>query len=331
MKRDTYWDSLKFVLIALVVYGHIVVNYDDVRINKLMLNFVYLFHMPLFVFVSGRFSRIRDVRKYRKGIVRLVETYVVFQLLLSVFAWMQGGRWSWVSLLVEPNWLLWYLLALIWWRLAVMVLYYCKIPSSSPYLLVVSICIGLMSGFIPVSGTLALQRTLGFLPYFALGYVTASVDVRQYVKRIPILVAISVIVAVLIAFWKIDINFKPFLSHLLPYTVSGVSVTDALLVRCIILLLAMVIGAMVMRVVPARQILAKWGMKTMHIYIYHAFIVSLLVIAIRKDWLPNNELLLFAYTLGVIFMILLFARFRVSDYLLNPFTQWNDKIELGKK
>ena len=67
MKRDLYWDSLKFVLIFFVVYGHIIAHYSELsRINMATYNYIYLFHMPLFVFVSGRFSHIRDKQKYKK-------------------------------------------------------------------------------------------------------------------------------------------------------------------------------------------------------------------------------------------------------------------------
>ena len=50
MKRDIYWDSLKFVLIFLVVYGHIAPRYlEGSQFNMAIYNFIYMFHMPMFV------------------------------------------------------------------------------------------------------------------------------------------------------------------------------------------------------------------------------------------------------------------------------------------
>lgn len=59
--RDTYWDSLKFVLIFLVVLGHMIEPYiTSSKVILAVYNFIYLFHMPLFVFVSGRFSVMKE-------------------------------------------------------------------------------------------------------------------------------------------------------------------------------------------------------------------------------------------------------------------------------
>lgn len=82
IERDAYWDSLKFVLIFLVVLGHVLeINYPEGSLNRGLYNFIYMYHMPLFVFVSGYFSKIRNKDKYKKGIIRLFETYVIFQII----------------------------------------------------------------------------------------------------------------------------------------------------------------------------------------------------------------------------------------------------------
>lgn len=116
--RDLYWDSLKFILIFLVVLGHTLeINIPDGSVNRAIYNTIYLFHMPLFVFVSGRFSHIKDRDKYKKGILRLIETYVVFQIVYSlILPLLKGEELLWKYLIV-PNWIMWYLMCLIWWRL----------------------------------------------------------------------------------------------------------------------------------------------------------------------------------------------------------------------
>ena len=70
VERDNFWDSLKFLLIFFVVYGHMIETYaPDGYFNRAMYNFIYIFHMPFFMFISGRFSQIRDRAKYKKTIV----------------------------------------------------------------------------------------------------------------------------------------------------------------------------------------------------------------------------------------------------------------------
>lgn len=51
-ERTLYWDTLKGILIILVVFGHC-----GTAVGNNLLSVVYSFHMPLFVLVSGFFSR----------------------------------------------------------------------------------------------------------------------------------------------------------------------------------------------------------------------------------------------------------------------------------
>ena len=56
--RDTRFDTLKAVLIALVVFGHIIeplIKGDAVY--RSLYAAIYIFHMPLFVLIAGVFSK----------------------------------------------------------------------------------------------------------------------------------------------------------------------------------------------------------------------------------------------------------------------------------
>ena len=69
-ERDIYWDSLKYLLIVFVVWGHFTeINNPVGSINRVIFNFIYLFHMPLFVFVSGRFSHLKDKTNIAKALL----------------------------------------------------------------------------------------------------------------------------------------------------------------------------------------------------------------------------------------------------------------------
>lgn len=117
-ERDTFWDSLKFVLIFLVVYGHMLMpEYQSGNhINTALFNLIYFFHMPLFVFISGRFSQIKDNKKYGRSILRILETFIVLQILYSVLFYFQNDVLP-LDIIWKPQLHLWYLLALVWWRL----------------------------------------------------------------------------------------------------------------------------------------------------------------------------------------------------------------------
>lgn len=50
--RSPYWDTLKGLLILLVILGHC-----GTALSDGLLSVIYSFHMPLFVFISGYFSK----------------------------------------------------------------------------------------------------------------------------------------------------------------------------------------------------------------------------------------------------------------------------------
>lgn len=56
--RIALWDNLKFVLILLVVIGHFSKFFqNDSSIYRSVFLFIYAFHMPLFLFISGLFHK----------------------------------------------------------------------------------------------------------------------------------------------------------------------------------------------------------------------------------------------------------------------------------
>lgn len=55
--RDTKLDSLKFFLVCLVIIGHVVGPYKELMTNLILKDFIYLFHIPLFVYLSGYLSK----------------------------------------------------------------------------------------------------------------------------------------------------------------------------------------------------------------------------------------------------------------------------------
>ena len=59
-KRIALWDNLKFFLVTCVVVGHFADQFADISLayDSIFL-FIYSFHIPLFIFISGIF--------YKKG------------------------------------------------------------------------------------------------------------------------------------------------------------------------------------------------------------------------------------------------------------------------
>ena len=59
MKRDLRIDTIKGILIVCVVLGHVIGNFDASYLSQRVYDFIYMFHMPLFIFISGIFTHKR--------------------------------------------------------------------------------------------------------------------------------------------------------------------------------------------------------------------------------------------------------------------------------
>lgn len=57
-QRIALWDNLKFFLVTCVVIGHFADQFTDVSyVYDSIFLFIYSFHIPLFIFISGIFHK----------------------------------------------------------------------------------------------------------------------------------------------------------------------------------------------------------------------------------------------------------------------------------
>lgn len=282
--------------------------------------------MPLFIFVSGRFSHIHDKTKYKKGILKMLETYMVFQFVRSVLTIIRGGEMT-IYYLIIPQWTLWYLIALIYWRL---IIYYIPTNWLNYRKLTLFVCfsISLLSGFIPVGYPFVVQRTLAFLPFFMLGYYSIYFDVRAYINKIsPFLATIVLCTAFCLLYFTMNFNLRFVHECTLPYwTDNNLYTIYRFVARCIFIPSTIVLGVMVMRLVQTNKTLSKWGRITLFIYVYHSFAIKeFFVPLIYRNILPQNELLLIAYSIIIIIGLIYLSRFKLFNILLNPISYWKNR------
>ncbi len=168
--RDPWLDNARFILIALVVFGH--------SLEPLLgahpwladgYRFVYTFHMPAFAFLSGAVSHAEvDGKLLRSVTFRLLWPYLVFQGLYALAAmspaWPDGGPGS----ITTPYWLLWYLVSLACWRMLLPLFAHLRSP------LLIALAVAVVTGcFGDIGYYLSLSRTLVFFPLFLMGWLWA--------------------------------------------------------------------------------------------------------------------------------------------------------------
>ena len=112
--RDAYFDNAKALLIVSVVLGHTLSGMlGETRWMDSLYMFIYTFHMPAFIFVTGYYAKVlrtkKDWWKLTKSVVLpyfifqfLYTAYYIYVLDLSVtfnfFEHLRWGLWFLVSL-----------------------------------------------------------------------------------------------------------------------------------------------------------------------------------------------------------------------------------------
>ncbi len=270
--RSQKWDILKFLMIFLVVVGHVADYYTTFsETMRGVYLFIYVFHMPVFFFVSGLFSK-RTVDEKRKEKVFGFLIMYVFMKAVIFFAQLIAGNKPVFDLFSEGGFP-WYLLATAFSLIATMF-----VKEFSPkYVFAFSILVACFAGYSSDIGNfLCLSRFIVFYPFFYLGYVLDREKVESFCsgKAKKILSAVLILsLALLIVFKCDDIYWtRLLLTGRNPYSSLGDNSHFGFFFRLVYYIVASVIGFAVVTLAPQRTprgILAKLGRRTLSVYVFH--------------------------------------------------------------
>ena len=166
--RDPWFDNAKMLLVTLVVVGHSWTLLPQGTAVQLGYDWLYLWHMPAFVMVTGYLSRrfTYSWRNMRRLVTTVVVPYLLFEGLFAAFRVYVGGE-TLERLWLNPHWPLWYLVALFFWRLATPFFRRTALP------LTLAVGVSLVGGIAGIE-TLDLSRTTGILPFFVAGLLART-------------------------------------------------------------------------------------------------------------------------------------------------------------
>lgn len=168
--------------------------------------------MPLFVMISGYFSKHENITKLCHGIPKLLETYIVMCLVAIFFTHYKYE-------LKSPTMSEWYLLSLIFWRICAYIIN--KLKISNRIIITLSF-IGAFAAFFLLgkhSYTFAAMRTMLFLPYFIIGYFMTTDDLQSIrnKKNLWILMSLPFLITLVVA----SLYF-PRLIHVMEFNRDGI-------------------------------------------------------------------------------------------------------------
>ncbi|TMQ90460.1 hypothetical protein ETD83_35365, partial [Actinomadura soli] len=287
--RDAYFDNVKFFLIMLVVLGHFweVFRKDSGAANAAY-TVVYAFHMPLFVFVSGYFSRgfMRSTDKFRGIFPTLIVPFAIFNALYRLLTFLNVDDFQLLGAF-RPQYLMWFLVALVLWRLSAPLWSHLRYPVAT------AVALSLIAGSWSFNSDPTLCRAAGLLPFFVLGLTVGTgagaagggpgpVDAlrsRAWTRWAGASVLLAALPAAYV--WERG-TVVPKIEHGVRlwnrgYEQMGFGLLEGMSYRLLAMVFAVVLGAAFLAAVPrGRAWYTRLGTRTMYVYLLHGLVVQAL-------------------------------------------------------
>lgn len=258
----------------LVVIGHFAEsNVDKVVAYKWLFLFIYSFHMPLFIFVSGLFHKDNDITR---KVVFYLSVYLAEKILTFFVSLYVSGSYSF-SLLTESG-LAWFVFSIAIYEAVT----YLLRDINKKYLIVLFGILGCFLGYDKTVGDyLVLSRTLIFFPFYLLGACTSREMLERAAcsRKVKLAGCILLVFAAFIFYVKLDSLYilrhlftgrNAFKEEILPY---GPLCRAGCYVYTAVISLAFILAAPTKRI----RLLTGAGSKTLQIYFWHQSIRKILV------------------------------------------------------
>ena len=285
--RNYLIDNSKGLLIFLVVLGHsLEFIRKDYEVAWLLYVFIYEFHMPVFVFISGYLSK--NVEKGRRNAVRnFLTPFLLFNIIWNLIT-LVGPlflRGKFTELPSEqafsfftPGWALWYIFAMFLWKIL--------LPDLLKFknIFILSVIAGI---FVKLSGEfgsyMALSRTITFAPFFLAGYYSSEEKLKRFRKftrfnilnKVPSILIL--IIGVLIAL--IFVNYSNIADEFFwadrSYSNFNIEIFTGILLYIAVYIIGFAFVYVFINLMPENQtFLSKIGKNTLSVYFLHTYFIG---------------------------------------------------------
>lgn len=285
-QRDTKWDNIKFILITCVVTGHMIYLFlGDSILAKGIYLWIYSFHMPAFLFLSGMFSKHAVETKNSRRVLDYLAIYLLMKALQSIANYFVNGkvtfRFFWEA---GPGW---YALAMAVYIFISSILK----DADKRKLLLLAVLAGCMAGYDNHLGDhFASARIVTFYPFFLLGLYLEPEKIKRTMRK-PVQIISGIILCVT---FIITVRYTEHFYWLLKLFKGKYSYAQASVVglrgplyRFLLYIGMLLMAYCVFAVISSKK---KWysdiGRNTLPIFIFHpAVIIVLMNILQGKRWL----------------------------------------------
>ena len=311
MRERIYkFDNAKIFLIFLVVLGHCVELYIDKysAANKIFI-FIYSFHMPFFIFITGLFQK--KTINYKNFPFKKILYYIYLTILMMIMLTMIDlffGEEVSFSLLSG---------SIIYWYLIVITVYLLLVPILNKlnfkYTFILSILLGLAIGYdVNIGDYLYLSRIIVFFPFFYLGYyfsdkkeLLIKITEKKFLKLIGIII---VVIYIYICYSKISLIYqlRGIFTGRNSYKILTQIKDCSYLHRLLAYFISSIIGFSFLCIIPNKKIkiITNLGKRTLQVYVFHQVLILLLKNIGVFDTIEKAFSTKFIYILMLISMII---------------------------
>lgn len=337
-QRETYFDNAKFILIAFVVFGHLLNTYiHDSNTIEAIYKTIYSFHMPAFILISGLFAK----GFYKKGYIlkltkKLILPYIIFQLIYTIFYYFLFDYSTFNVDIFDPQWALWFLISLFCWN--IMLLGFAKLNPTIGIAL--AIVIALLAGYIDsISNYLSLSRTLVFFPLFLIGYHMRKDYIKKLTETHVRITAFAIIAVTFIGFYLFpEINYKWLLGSK-PYAELEEATLISMFKRLGLYGLSLIMVCSFLSLIPrGKYFFTNWGKQTLYVYLLHGFVIRTFRESEIHEYFNSVESFIILACVSLLLTIVLSSQFiaklaepiieiRMTFYkeLLQKYRLWRNK------
>lgn len=307
VKRYEWIDSIKGIFICLVVFGHMLRG--ETAFNNSIYGwihyFIYSVHMPIFIFISGIFSK-----NYCK-IDKLIRTFVIPYFLVNIVAWIIElimGKFE-LRRLITPWEITWYICTLFFYRTKIW-------QKNKTKLLFISLVLSLFMPWMSkkVWYIMSVGRTFMLYPVFYMGQfwdIAKLNKIRHKKYIIRMVFPVTLFIEVLLVKTSI-VNIR-WATHDYPLNHTELCIKYVFFVFAVVTFFWFSILD-----ISRFKFLISWGRNSMCVYLFHMFILEGI-----KLFIPIFNIYMFPFLIsGTVIITALLS----SEYVKKHFEKAVDLI-----
>ena len=277
--RVAYLDNARYWVMLLVVVGHFLTELVVLESARGVYMWIYSFHMPFFALISGYTARnyVGSYPQVRRIVSTLIVPYLLVETTLQLLTQHYDNNPTHLMIL-SPQWLGWFLAALVIWRLTT------PIWRTLRYPITISVIISLTAGLVEIPNVLALPKILGLLPFYVLG-LHFSQEIFDQLTRARVRIASWIVLGTTLVaslIWAEDWQERWPLSWMLwkhrydeaPLLTGPI---EGMITRGWFLTIAFVLTMAALSVIPrASSWTTAFGGRTLYAYLLHGYVILFL-------------------------------------------------------